>query len=521
MAAVGRSETFRTSGGRAANRGLNSETANADRRRAAGDPMLTKSKTPNKTKRILFAVLSLSLLCAAIAAGFANRISQRLAGSADVPVRSEREARKAERARAGFADETSTLPPVPQSTPQFEVSLPVIAGGGGTSTSTDGSLKVVGTIGQPAVGTTMSNGQFSQTGGFWQTQPGATPTPGSTVVQFSASNYGVGEGGGSVTITVNRTGDTSGASSVAFATSDGSAKQALDYVATSGTLSFGSSETSKTFNVSIVDDALFDPNETLNLTLSNATGATLAAPSTATITITDNDIIRSKKTGVFRPSTGELFLKNANSSGFADTYIIFGNPGDYPVAGDWNGDGVDSVGIYRNGVFYLRNTNTTGFADIVVPFGNPGDQPVVGDWNGDGVDTIGIYRNGNFILRNSNTAGPPDLVFTLGDPGDVGIAGDWNGDGIVTCGVFRPSNGIVYLKNSNTTGFADLAFVFGNAGDKPVAGDWNGDGTDTVGIYRDGLFYLTNSNTTGFADIVFVLGNSGDFPIAGNWNGSP
>ncbi|HEV7395485.1 MAG TPA: NF038122 family metalloprotease [Pyrinomonadaceae bacterium] len=230
---------------------------------------------------------------------------------------------------------------------------------------------------------------------------------------------------------------------------------------------------------------------------------------------------KSKKTGVFRPSTGALFLKNTNSSGFADTNITFGNPGDYPIAGDWNGDGIDSVGIYRNGVFYLRNTNSTGFADIVVPFGNPSDQPVVGDWNGDGVDTIGVYRNGTFILRNSNTAGPPDLVFTLGNPGDVGIAGDWNGDGITTCGVFRPSNGIVYLKNSNTTGFADLSFVFGNAGDKPVAGDWNGDGIDTVGIYRNGLFYLTNSNTTGFADIVFALGNSGDFPIAGNWNGTP
>jgi plastocyanin len=227
------------------------------------------------------------------------------------------------------------------------------------------------------------------------------------------------------------------------------------------------------------------------------------------------------KTGVFRPSTGELFLKNSNSSGFADTLIIFGNPGDYPLAGDWNGDGIDTVGIYRDGVFYLRNTNTTGFADIVVPFGSPGDQPIAGDWNGDGVDTIGIYRNGTFYLRNSNTAGAPDLVFTLGDPGDVGIAGDWNGDGITTCGVFRPSNGIIYLKNSNTTGFADLSFVYGNAGDKPVAGDWNGDGIDTVGIYRSGVFFLSNSNATGFADTSFVLGNSGDFPIAGNWNGSP
>jgi hypothetical protein len=231
----------------------------------------------------------------------------------------------------------------------------------------------------------------------------------------------------------------------------------------------------------------------------------------------------SRKTGVFRPATGELFLKNANSSGFADTYIIYGNPGDYPLTGDWNGDGLDSVGVYRNGVFYLRNSNSTGFADIVIPFGNPGDQPIAGDWNGDGIDTIGVYRNGTFYLRNSNTAGDPDLVFKIGflNTGDVALAGDWNGDGITTCGVFRPSNGIVYLRNSNSPGAADIGFTFGNAGDKPVVGDWDGDGIDTIGIYRDGLFYLSNDNFTTFADTAFVLGNSGDFPIAGNWNGQP
>ena len=107
-----------------------------------------------------------------------------------------------------------------------------------------------------------------------------------------------------------------------------------------------------------------------------------------------------------------------------------------------------TIGIYRNGTFYLRNSNTIGFADIVFPFGAPGDQPIAGDWNGDGVDTIGVYRSstGTFFLRNSNSAGAPDASFALGIPGDVGIAGDWNGDGFDTTGVFRPSNGALYLK---------------------------------------------------------------------------
>jgi hypothetical protein len=228
------------------------------------------------------------------------------------------------------------------------------------------------------------------------------------------------------------------------------------------------------------------------------------------------------RAGVFRPTTGKIFLKYSNTSGIADTDLTYGDPGDYPLAGDWNGDNIDTVGIYRNGVFYLRNSNTTGPADVPpIRFGDPTDQPVVGDWNGDGIDTIGVYRNGTFYLSNSNTQGAPVFTVTFGNPGDIGIAGDWDGDGIVTIGVFRPSNGLVYLRNSNTTGNSDLDFVFGNADDKPVAGDWNGDGIDTIGIYRNGVFFLSNSNATGFADTTFFLGNTGDFPIAGNWQGLP
>ncbi len=228
-------------------------------------------------------------------------------------------------------------------------------------------------------------------------------------------------------------------------------------------------------------------------------------------------------TGVFRPGNGLLYLKNTNTTGFADVAINYGAGGDYPITGDWDGNGTDTIGIYRNGMFYLRNSNTLGFADIVVPFGAPGDQPVAGDWDGDGIDTIGVYRSSAiaFCLRNSNSAGVSDTSFLLGIPGDIGIAGDWDGDGMDTTGVFRPSNGIIFLKNANTSGFADVALNYGLSGDMPVTGDWNNDGIDTIGVYRNAQFLLRNSNTIGFADIVFALGNPGDMPIAGNWDGLP
>jgi Zn-dependent metalloprotease len=234
-------------------------------------------------------------------------------------------------------------------------------------------------------------------------------------------------------------------------------------------------------------------------------------------------ILGKDTTGVFRPANGLLYLKNSNSTGFADAALNYGLPGDYPVVGDWDGNGTVTIGIYRSGSFYLRNSNTLGFAEIVFPFGQLGDQPIAGDWDGDGVDTIGVFRpsNGQFLLRNSNSEGLEEMNFFLGNPGDVGIAGDWDGDGKDSTGVFRPSNGVIFLKDKNESGFADYALNYGLPGDRPVMGDWDNNGTDTIGIYRNGSFYLRNSNTNGFAELIFGLGNPGDMPIAGNWDNLP
>ena len=227
--------------------------------------------------------------------------------------------------------------------------------------------------------------------------------------------------------------------------------------------------------------------------------------------------------GVFRPSNGVIYLKNNFNTGFADIALNYGVGGDYPVVGDWDGDGVDTIGVYRGNTFLLRNSNTVGFANLNFVFGKAGDQPIAGDWNNDGIDTIGVFRpsTGQFLLRNTNTAGDADISFYLGNVGDVGIAGDWNGDGTDTVGVFRPSNGVIFLKNTNVSGFAEVALNYGLAGDKPVVGDWDNDGDTTIGVYRGNRFLLRNSNTNGFAEISLYLGNTGDTPIAGNWDGIP
>jgi len=85
--------------------------------------------------------------------------------------------------------------------------------------------------------------------------PTPTPTQSPNVVQFSSSNYGVIEACTTVTITVNRIGDTSGAASVAYFTADVTAAERRDYITANGKLSFAAGETSKSFAVLINDDS--------------------------------------------------------------------------------------------------------------------------------------------------------------------------------------------------------------------------------------------------------------------------
>ncbi|HEV7397204.1 MAG TPA: CHRD domain-containing protein, partial [Pyrinomonadaceae bacterium] len=113
-----------------------------------------------------------------------------------------------------------------------------------------------------------------------------TPFP---TVQFSVGNYDVSEGGISALVTVTRTGDTTISSTVDFASTNGTASQLRDYEVANGTVSFSPGETSRNFRVLIVDDVYSESSETINLTLSNPTNATLGTQITATVTIQDND----------------------------------------------------------------------------------------------------------------------------------------------------------------------------------------------------------------------------------------
>ncbi len=126
------------------------------------------------------------------------------------------------------------------------------------------------------------------------------PPGGPNTVQFSSANYSVSEGSPRVDITLSRSGDTSGAALVSYATNDGAGLQNCDMVNgkasprcdfenTIGTVQFAAGETSKSFSVAIVDDSYAEGNESFTINLTGASGTTLDTQTAASVMIMDND----------------------------------------------------------------------------------------------------------------------------------------------------------------------------------------------------------------------------------------
>jgi hypothetical protein len=105
---------------------------------------------------------------------------------------------------------------------------------------------------------------------------------------FVTNSYFVGENGSNVVITVNRLNPNTGTLSVSFATSDNTAINGVDYVATNGTLTFLDGQATNSFTVQILNPNLVENNKTFNITLfSPSTNSFVVSPSNTVVTITN------------------------------------------------------------------------------------------------------------------------------------------------------------------------------------------------------------------------------------------
>ena len=243
----------------------------------------------------------------------------------------------------------------------------------------------------------------------------------------------------------------------------------------------------------------------------------------------------------------------------------FGMLGGTPLAGDFDGDGIDEMAVFKDG-YWLIDINHNGRwdqEDLFAKLGDVEDRPVVGDWDGDGKDDIGIFGpmwerdeeaidrepglpnpDNDLVTRPKNV--PPtdddgasgarvmklssygqdrsdvvDHVFGIEEGTIIPVTGDWNGNGIRSIGKFVDGHWEVDVNGDGRFDLEDETFNFGRAGDTPLVGDFNGDGIEEIAVYRSGVWLIdTDGNRELTAtDKSFELGGVADKPVVGDFNG--
>ena len=161
--------------------------------------------------------------------------------------------------------------------------------------------------------------------GFWETeslngngyfQYAARPwNPGTLGLEKSV--YTANENAGSVSVAVVRSNGSDGTVSLNYRTNYGTAFNGTDYTGQTSVVTFLPGETRKTISIPLINDTVKEAPENFSFVIDNPTsGATLLAPRTATITISDDDLVFPNYIGF--PSANGLKL-NGSASIFSNT----------------------------------------------------------------------------------------------------------------------------------------------------------------------------------------------------------
>jgi len=296
---------------------------------------------------------------------------------------------------------------------------------------------------------------------------------------LETSVYAVREGMASINVAVVRSSGSDGTVSIQYKTNDGTAIAGQDYTTSNGTIVFNSGETRKTVSIPILNNTIREAPETFSFVIENPSGgATLLAPRTATITITDDDLVLPSYATF--PNTSGLTL-NGNASVTGNAIRVTPNTANQAGAAFYTTPIPINVDTSFQTRFQLRATGGTSGADgmaFVIQNSTAGPAALGTTGGGLGYGGIGkslaiefdTYQNAgeingnhtsiwvNGVLTNSLSTRTSSVDFNSGTPFNVWV--DYNGDGDLLA--FFLSSGITKPTSPVATVSVNLAAILGS-----------------------------------------------------------
>lgn len=221
---------------------------------------------------------------------------------------------------------------------------------------------------------------------------------------------------------------------------------------------------------------------------------------------------------VWRPGNGVWYVMGEGSQ---QTSILWGQNGDKPVPGDFDGDGKTDFSVFRpsSGYWYIQNSsdNTTS----AYYFGLSSDLVAPADYDGDGRTDAAVYRasTGFWYIQRSTDSGLTAVQFGLSS--DIPASADFDGDGKADIAYWRASDMKFYYLNSNANNATFQTIALGQSG-KPVPADYDGDGRADAAIWGAGPnqneWHIVASSGNPLAPLAIGV-QATDVPVQNDYDG--
>jgi len=216
----------------------------------------------------------------------------------------------------------------------------------------------------------------------------------------------------------------------------------------------------------------------------------------------------------------QLSVGTTIASGNIRTIHLNATANSIPFVGDFDGDGVTDVGVYKPGQgatpsTWIINESSGGLQTFT--FGQAGDQPVPGNYDGTGADELAVYRpsTGQFLIAGAGGTPANPTVVTIGTPNLVPVPGNYNNQFYFDNGqpqrmdvaVYNPSTGAFTIGRwsgtSTITTRTDTGPASGHfqAGDIPAPGNYDGTGDYQAAVYRPSTGQFIVNGTTGVVSL--------------------